>query len=249
VTATAVSPRPKRALADKRRFYFTTWVLVFSASLASPAHAQVAASLSVDSDYRLRGYSLSDEHPAASAQVSYDHHSGAYVNIAAIQELGHDFRFLGVQGNVGYARRLGSDVTLDVGLLRSQIRATSPYEDPFKYTEVYAGLAAGRVLGRVYYSPDYRHHGVHTLYGELEAGFEPWTHWRLSGHVGSLLYLTAAPYRSKGSTHQDWKISVSRQLGKFEIHSALSGGGPGEVYYGYRTHEKAKFTVGGTFSL
>lgn len=247
MTAIAAFRRPVGAFAGKRRLRSAFATLSFF--VASPAAAQLAGSIAVESDYRIRGYSLSDEHPAASAQLSYDHYSGAYLNFAALTELGDEFRFMGVQGNIGYARRLSPKVTLDIGLLRSQIRASSYYEQPYRYTEAYLGLGVGPVLGRVSYSPDYRHHGVSTLYGELEAGFEPKTNWRLSGHVGALHYLTSAPYRSKGSTHKDWRLTVSRQLGKFELHSSLSGSGPGAIYYGYRMHEKTALTVGGSYSF
>jgi uncharacterized protein (TIGR02001 family) len=224
--------------------------LFVTLTLSSPAQAQLGATLGIESDYRFRGYSLTAEDPAASAQVTYDHPSGLYFNLAALADLGDgDPRFMGVIGNLGYARRLSEHVTLDGGLLRSQIRRSEHYADPYHYTEIYAGASVGRFVGRVYYSPDYRSKGVHTLYGELEAGFEPAANWRLSGHVGSLLHLTAAPYREEGSSHQDWRITLARQFGRAEVHTSLSGGGPGEVYYGYRQHEKTALTAGASISF
>jgi uncharacterized protein (TIGR02001 family) len=224
--------------------------LCFTCLFPSPAAAQWGGTFSLDSDYRLRGYSLTDGDPAASAQVTYDHPSGAYANLVALAKIGGDeTRFMGVLANVGYARRVSSNVTIDAGLLRSEIRASDQYARPYRYTEIYAGATVGRVLGRIYYSPDYRSDGVSTLYGELETGFEPARDWRVSGHVGSLLYLTDATYREAGSTHQDWRISVSRQLGRVEIHSALSGGGPGARYYSYQRDEKPVLTAGASISF
>lgn len=218
---------------------------------ASPASAQLGASFGIESNYRHRGYSLSSGDPAASAQLTYDHPSGAYFALAGLARLDDDDpRFMGVLGNLGYARRLSRTVTIDVGILRSQIRRSRAYADPHHYTEIYAGAAVGRFVGRLYYSPDYRRGDVSTLYGELEAGFEPAENWRLSGHVGSLLYLTAARYGGKGSMHHDWRITAARQFGRFEIHSAVSGGGAGDTHYGYRVpNKKAALTAGASVSF
>ena len=215
---------------------------------AVPAAAQVGGSIAVDSDYRLRGYSLTADHPAVSAQLTYDHSSGLYADLSALAELSNDPRFLGVIANAGYARRLSPKVTVDAGVLRSQIRSANARHPGFRYTEVYAGAFVGPVSARLHYSPDYRSYGQSTLYGELDAGFEPRPSWRLSGHVGMLMYLNSASIYEAGSTHQDWRVSVSRQFGNFEIHTALSGGGPSR-YYGFRVHKKTALTAGASVSF
>lgn len=215
---------------------------------AAPAFAQLAGSVGLDSDYRLRGYSLTNDHPAASAQVSYDAPSGLYFSILGLAELGRDTRFLGLVGNAGYAKRLDRHLTIDAGVLRSQIRAASRESFGFDYTEIYAGASAGPVTGRIYYSPDYRTGSQSTLYGELEAGFEPISNWRLAGHVGLLTFLNSASYHRAGDTEKDWRLSLVRQLGKLEVHTAVSGGVP-SAYSGYRVHKKVAVTVGGSFSF
>jgi uncharacterized protein (TIGR02001 family) len=222
--------------------------VVLAFLLAEPAAAQLAASVSIDSDYRLRGYSLSDDHPVASAQATYDDRSGLYFSLSALNELGHGSRFLGVIGNAGYARRLNEHVTIDAGVLRTQIRSGLRYAPGYKYTEVYAGAYVGPFVGRVYYSPDYRTAGRSTLYGELEAGFEPAPKWRLSAHVGILTYLNSKGFYQSGDTHRDWRIGLSRQFGRLEIHSALSGGKPYE-YFGFQVHKKVAATAGASFSF
>lgn len=210
---------------------------------ADPAAAQVAARIGIDSDYRLRGYSLTNDHPAVSAQLSYDHRSGLYASVLGLAEVGEDNRFLGVIGSAGYANRVNSTVSLDVGVLRSQIRGASYGARGFEYTEFYAGTYVGPVSARVSYSPDYRRPDQSTVYGELEAGFEPGTDWRVSGHAGMLVYLNTAGFYHSGETHRDWRLSVARQFHAAEVHAAVSGGGPSS-YYGYRIHKKRAFTVG-----
>lgn len=217
-------------------------------SLAAPATAQVAARIGIDSDYRLRGYSLTHDRPALSAQLSYDHPSGLYASVLGLGEVGADNRFLGVIGSTGYATRLNSAVSLDVGLLRSQIRGATDGALGFDYTQFYAGTYVGPVSARLSYSPDYRRAGQSTVYGQLEAGFEPGTDWRVSGHAGMLVYLTTAGFYQAGETHRDWRFSVTRQLRPAEVHAALSGGGPSS-YYGYRLHKNVALTIGTSVAL
>jgi len=248
VTAIAGCRRLRRAASASSFLRHALLAALFGLVAAEPAAAQFAASVAVDSDYRLRGYSLSNDHPTASAQVTYDDRSGLYLSLSALNELGHGSRFLGVIANAGYAKRLNEHVTIDAGLLRSQIRSSVQYSPGFKYTEVYAGAYIGPVVGRLYYSPDYRTGGRSTLYGELEAGFEPARNWRLSAHVGLLTYLNSRGIYRGGDTHRDWRIGVSRQFGNIEIHSALSGGKPYE-YSGFRVHKKVAATAGASFSF
>ena len=214
----------------------------------APAEAQVAGNIALDSDYRLRGYSLTDEHPAFSAQLSYDDPSGIYLSLSGLTELGNGGRFLGIIGDIGYAKRLNPDVTLEAGVLRSQIGAAGADVRGFKYTEVYAGAYVGVVSGRIYYSPDWRTAHAPTIYGELEAGFEPLTNWRLSAHVGLLTHLDSSIHYRAGDTEGDWRLGIARQLGRFELHGAVSRGGP-ERRYGYRMHGKVALTVGGSVSF
>ena len=219
------------------------------ALFADPAAAQLGGNIAVDSDYRLRGYSLTDDQPAASAQLTYDHPSGFYIDLSALAELSQgDARFLGIIANAGYAKRVSPHLTIDAGVLRSQIRSAGRYSHPYEYTEIYAGAFVGAVTGRIYYSPDYRYYRQSTLYGELEAGFEPKTHWRVSGHLGMLVYLNSASIYGAGSAHKDWRVSITRQFGNFEFHTALSGGGPTH-YEGLWVHKRTALTAGASVSF
>lgn len=235
--------------ASARRTQLHLLVCLLSGLIASrPAEAQVAGSIGIDSDYRFRGDSLTNGRPALSGEMTYDDPSGVYFSLSALSELSRNKRFLGVIGNVGYAERLSEHATLDFGLLRSQIRASGPETTGFNYTEVYVGAYVGPVSGRVYYSPDYETGSGSTIYGELEAGFEPVPDWRLSGHIGLLKYLTTSDFHIAGGMDGDWRMSIARQVGRLEIHAALSGGGSNN-YYGYEAHKKAAFTIGSSIDF
>ncbi len=219
--------------------------------IAQPAHAQVSASIDVESDYRLRGYSLSSGRPVATAQVGYDDDSGIYLNLSATGMLGRDDPlFLGVQGNIGYAKRLSRRVSIDGGVLRSQYRAPDPTTRSHNYTDIYLGVIADPVSARVYYSPDYYRPGVSTLYGEVEGTVRPAKNWRLNAHLGSLVYLrTPAVYFPGREARYDWRLGVSRQFGNLDLHAALSGGGPGREYYSGGLHGKTALTAGASWSF
>ena len=248
MNAHAVSRREQGAVSVDRILLKGAGALALGLAWAGPAAAQVAGSVGVDSDYLLRGYSLTNDRPALVAQVSYDHPSGAYFSLSGLNELGCTSRFLGVIGDAGFAARISRHVTIDAGVIRSAIRAASPDLQGFKYTEIYAGGYVGPVSGRIYYSPDYRKEGQATLYGEIEAGFEPRRNWRISGHVGLLTYLGSSPYSRAGKTNADARVSVGRQFGSIELHAALSTK-TSEQYDDYRSRQKIVLTLGGSLSF
>lgn len=220
------------------------------AMAAIPAQAQVSGSVDVESDYRLRGYSLSAGRPVATAQIGYDDDSGVYFNLSATGELGRDDdpRFLGVQGNIGYARKLNQKLSIDAGVVRNQYRAAYPGVRSNDYTEMYLGVAADSLSARIYYSPDFRP-GVATVYGEVEATIRPANNWRLNGHLGGLVYVTTTNCRFRSDPKYDWRLGVARQFGSLDLHTALSGGGSCRGYYGGSARNKTALTAGASWSF
>src|SRR4051812_29639466 len=103
----------------------------------SCAFAQTGGSISLVSDYRFRGESLSDEHPEPQLALSYDHSSclyaGAFVSKVDLEENRSD-----TQTNVyaGYAGRLSSRTSWEFSASESML-ANASY---WNYGEIYAGL-------------------------------------------------------------------------------------------------------------
>jgi uncharacterized protein (TIGR02001 family) len=214
------------------------------AANAAPASTQVAGSIAVQSDYRVRGYSISGNKPAAILDLSYDDPSGFYLDGAAIGAIDHrsDPVLLGAIGSIGYARRIGPGISVDAGYARTQyFREIGAAGDYAHYDEIYAGLSAHGLSGHVYVSPDHFRRDVSTLYGEIDGVVRPASAWRLTGHVGLLAYLShpgGLPFRNQ----YDWQIGLARPIGHVDLHVALTGGGPGGDYY--RPHDTAA-VVGG----
>jgi uncharacterized protein (TIGR02001 family) len=220
---------------------------------AVPAAAQqISGSLSVESDLRLRGYSLSAGRPVASARAGLDSTSGFYADGSATVVLGRDddVRFLGYQVDAGFVKRVGDLWTLDVGVARNDFRAAYRGGYPYSYTEAYAGATHGALSAYVFVSPDYYRSGNWTLYGQVEGSLTPAENWRLTAHVGSLVYLrTPEPYARRAKTRYDWRLGVARELGPVEVHAALSGGGPGRQYYYGDSHPMTALTAGASVSF
>lgn len=196
-----------------------------------PAAAQVAIEAAVQTDYRVRGYSISDEEPAASLSVSYDSPSGAYVGGALIGTIyDGEPSVLGIQGNVGYAARIAPGLSLDAGVSKTQYFKAYGTPWDYDYTEVYLGLALPVASARLSYSPDYYGSGIDTLYAELDGGFEPAPDWLLSAHVGVLSHLGAPPPYLPDQV-LDWRVGATRQLGRWGLHLDVSGRRQGRASY------------------
>ena len=195
----------------------------------------------MQTDYRIRGYSISDGQPSASLSVSYDDPSGVYLGGSAVATIRDgDPELLGIQANLGYAMRLSPTVSIDGGVSRTQYFYGYGTSRNFDYTEIYLGLALPIVAARLSYSPDYYRDGTSTLYAELDGGFEPAPDWFLSAHVGALTYLDTPPVFLP-RTRYDWRLGASRQLGRFAVHVDVSGRILGEPN-GYFPYALSRFT-------
>jgi uncharacterized protein (TIGR02001 family) len=204
---------------------------------AGPAAAQLAVEAAIQTDYRLRGYSVSGGRPVASVALGYDDPSGLYVSgVASGMIRDGDPELLGLEGVIGYAARLTPTLSAEGGL--SRVQYFSGYGTPrnYDYTEVHLGLALPNVAARIRYSPDYFRNDTPTLYAEIDAGIEPMPDWFLSAHVGALTYLETAPFNLPQRRY-DWRLGASRQLGRYGVHLELSGriqdrSGYSPPYYG-----------------
>jgi len=153
-------------------------------SAACGAFAQVSGTVSVVSDYRYRGVSLSDNEPAAQLGITYDDAQGWYAGAFVSTAESAYYQTQGVQaiGFGGYAWRLSSGLTLEAGADYSVV-TTSPR---FDYPEIYAGFAFQNVSGRVYYSPRYFGQDSSAVYGELNLVQPLRDDVHLVAHVGVL---------------------------------------------------------------
>lgn len=210
-------------------------------AVASPATAQLSGSVVLQSDYVVRGYSISAGKPAASLNLSYDDPSGVYVNGSAIEAQSYDDSAVlqGLIGNVGYARRLAPQLSVDVGVVRTQYYRLYGYKGDYAYDEAYVGLSGHGLSAHLYVSPDYLHRGTDTLYSEVEGARPVWAGVRLGAHLGYFAYLSA-PAGAARQNQYDWRLFAARRFAPFDLSLAVSGGGPGEDRYLGGAHDKTR---------
>ena len=202
--------------------------ILFAAALSftSPAAAQVGTSVSIFSDDRFRGYSLSDGRPVGILDLSYDAPKGFYAAISgsAVATRHDGLQPLGVQLNGGYAKRLSSGLTADVGIVHSNYSSYSSRNADKSYTEVYAGLAGKILSSRISVSPDYLKPGAWTVYGEVDATVPAGKKLRVTGHVGLLGPLDRRGYAGETLRPElDWRLGLARDLGPVTLSVAWTG--------------------------
>lgn len=173
-------------------------LLLLGATMPATVHAQetgwsasdvtVTGTVSVASQYRLRGISQSDEDMAAQGGITLSHSSGIYVgtwasNLAGFGTFGGSN--VELDAIAGYTKALG-DTTLDGGLIWYFYPGTSGHD----YGEVYASVSQpiGPVKAKVGGNYAFKQKSIGDVdnlwvYGELSAPI-PRTPVSLRGHVG-----------------------------------------------------------------
>jgi uncharacterized protein (TIGR02001 family) len=151
---------------------------------AGKAEAQVSGSVSVVSDYRYRGVSLSNGHAAFQGQLEYNRKSGWYAGAFASQvesaeQNGSDAQLMAYGG---YSWRALPSIAWEVGAART-IFAQDAY---YNYTEIFAGMNSEKLSGRIYFSPDYFGAHARTLYAEANGTYPIGERFQLFGHIGYL---------------------------------------------------------------
>lgn len=205
--------------------------------MAGAAQSQESFSLTAQSDYLLRGVSLSDGRPTLSLDFNYDDKSGVYggVSATAVDTRRAGAEILGFVADVGYAKRLANGVTWDVGLSDSQISTFVDGRYVANYPEVYAGLARGGLAAHLYFSPDYLGESARTFYLDLSGTIRPADRWRLFAHAGLLAVASGDAEALGGRSHVDFRAGVAREFGRFEARLTASWAEPPPVYpEGYR---------------
>ncbi|HEX7113295.1 MAG TPA: TorF family putative porin [Mizugakiibacter sp.] len=208
---------------------------------AGEAYAQVSGSVTLLSDFRYRGISLSDGDPAAQIALNWDGPGGAYAGALASSA-----RLDGDSGTrtqlapyLGYAHRLRPGLSWDVGVIDAIFVGGHDYD----YADVYAGLAGERFGLRLHYAHRYFGEGPPVLYAEGNGSLPLSLRLRLLGHVG-VLRRNGGSGRYSGEANSryryDASVGAGLTLGAYDLQlrRVASGGG---VYYrfGYPAHGAA----------
>ncbi len=218
---------------------------------ASSASAQVGVVASIFSDDRFRGYSLSDDRPVAALDVSYDAPDGLYGAISGsiVASRRDGLQPLGLQLNGGYAKRLKSGLTLDVGVTRSGYSHYSSRGPGKTYAEGYVGLAGKLLSARLSVSPDYLHSSTWTVYGELNGHIPVGSKLRLVGHVGLLSPLRSYQDDQYYRREFDWQLGFAQDVGRVTVSAAWTGVHRGQDIYQEPVRRHSAFVAGLVYAL
>jgi uncharacterized protein (TIGR02001 family) len=193
--------------------------VILTALLSMTAHAQTSGSVTLVSDYRFRGMSLSDGRPAPQLSLEYNSTRDWYVGVFASQVAARDDRDrVQLIAYGGYAHRLTDSASWEAGLLRSSVPGTVDY----RYAEIYLGLSSDNISGRMYFSPNYYGPGTRTLYTELNGAYPvlPWL--QLIGHAGLLANLSNDVADAVGmSSRWDVRAGVGVRLDDWNVQLAV----------------------------
>ncbi|WP_341677490.1 TorF family putative porin [Niveibacterium sp. SC-1] len=191
---------------------------------------QWATSIAVDSDYRFRGVSLSNDSPSLHLALSVDHISGWYGG-AALSSTKLDADGQGPQwlAYLGHTQPLSDGLAWEVGGTASHFGTNAHYD----YAELYAGLATPRWSLRAYWSPDYFGRDWSSLYAECNANLPLRDTLRAFAHAGVLMALTAGE-TGKPPARADFSLGLSLTVEALQWQLAWVGSSRAGPYYDTR---------------
>ena len=234
---------PQSGVTGYKRRWLPAAIASVIALVPSPAMAaQVGAVVSIFSDDRFRGVSVSDGRPVATFDLSYDASSGLYGSVAGTLVAARDEgpRLLSGVVNGGYAVRLRPNLTADFGASHTRYSHYSGLSYGRDFTEVYAGLASKILGGRISVSPNYFGIARWTLHGELDAHIDLSRNTTLEGEAGLLVPLGKGAYEARLDSQVDARVGLAQRAGPVTFHAAVSGRtGSGEIYGGHGHHRVA----------
>jgi uncharacterized protein (TIGR02001 family) len=229
-----------------RRFSARALIAFFASAFASSAQAQVGAVVSAFSDERFRGFSLSDGRPVGTLDLSYDAPNGLYAAASGsvVASRGEGLKLLGASVNGGYAQRLRSGLTIDVGAIHSRYSRYSGLASRRSYSEVYAGLA-GKLFGaRISVSPDYLGFAHWTAHAELNGHVDLSRRIFADGEVGLLVPLGAGDYQASLQPQVDARAGIARRFGTITLHMAVTARSGFGDFYAARGHGHTALVLG-----
>lgn len=235
-----------RPAAQPNRLSWTKASIALAVLLAPlEVAAQVAVGISLKSDERFRGRSLSDGRPVATLDLSYDSKDGPYAGGSATAILTGKSRagLMGARTYAGYAARTPGGIGIDAGVAAYFFTSRYSGNRDDQYVEVYAGLSRGPLSGYLRFSPDYLGRGTPVVYADVSAARQIATDWRLSAHIGLLVQTSGAPDLGGRRSRYDTRIGVTRTIGPFEAQAAWTLAGPGGQYFEAPWHGRSALTL------
>ena len=205
-------------------------VVFWFAFIAANVSAQVSGSLTLVSDYRFRGVSLSHNRPAAQLGAVYDDARGWYAGaFASTAQFAYpSSRELQALVFVGYVWRFPSGLSSEVGADYSAFTGAGGYS----YPEVYWGIAYENLSARLYYAPRYFVDDSEAIYGEVNCVQPLLDRVRLLAHAGILRNSSDNAYGGRAVHHVfDARIGVGVDFDQFSVQLNWVGSSSANAAY------------------
>lgn len=209
-------------------------LLLILLAVQGQAGAQLSGQVSLLSDYRQRGVSLSDAGPSLQAAVNYDHGSGFFAGAMASQirivtraesRSGATYDAYGVytgpivqrslsrrsgagtQVYAGYAGTLTERFSWEVGAIDYRFPRVTAAPD-YDYSEAFVGLGTDRFNVRLYRSHNYYGVGARMTYLEGSLSHPLTDQFSLNAHLGHM-GLQSASFRSN---RIDYRLGLGARI-------------------------------------
>jgi uncharacterized protein (TIGR02001 family) len=219
------------------------------ALVAANVSAQISGSVTLVSDYRFRGVSLSRNGPAAQLGVVYDDPRGWYAGaFASTVEFAYpSSRELQTIGFLGYVWRLPAGLSSEVGAEYSAFTGAGDYS----YPEVYWGIASENLSARLYYAPRYFARDSNALYGEVNGAKQLFDRVRLLVHAGVLRNSSQNVYMGHAIHYIfDARVGVGVDFDQFSVQANWVGSSSASATYpvaGTRRRNSAVLSLSRSF--
>lgn len=186
--------------------------------VAAPACAQVSGSVTLLSDFRYRGTSLSDGLPTAQATVAWDRADGWYGGLQLSR-----VRFMYPNANtefqaipyVGYVRSLRPGLSAEAGVQYTGYSRSHRYDEP----DVYIGLSGRQLHSRLSWTPRYFGQSP-AWYAEVDGSRALRSPWRAIAHVGALRTRQYGEYGDSGNRMRvDAAAGIAVALRGFDLRA------------------------------
>lgn len=204
-----------------------------ASGVATPATAQVGVGVSLQSDSRFRGRSLSDGKPVVGLDITYDHRSGLYLggSAAAIVTTGPRAGLMSAQGYAGYSTRNARGRAFDIGIVGYHYTPNFSGNTKSIYAEMFAGTSFKDVSAYLRYAPRYFGRDASTLYADVGVSKRLSETWHVRAHLGYLQQIAGPNAFGGRRAKYDVRLGVAREIGRSEVEAAFVGAGPGGRYF------------------
>jgi uncharacterized protein (TIGR02001 family) len=190
-------------------------LLVFNLTLSCTlAYADISGTVSVVSDYRFRGQSLSNGNPEPQLDLTLDIDRGWYAGmfLSGVNLDDHDITQLLAYG--GYAHAFTSGWSWDAGIIDSHFISVADYD----YAETYFGIASEHVNAKLYLSPNYFGFSTRTAYAEVNGSYPLNDTWRALAHAGCLVRIGGD--KDFPAKRWDGQIGIAKMLNQWTVQLA-----------------------------